>query len=557
MKNNTILPKDFSISSLITQSDAIKGMLVSILSNSICPLCGVASARIHSLYSRTVAELPWSGVTVEFHLQVKKFFCDNVGCARRIFTERLPSLARPYGRKTYRLEKVLRAIAFAEGGESGARTALELGIKVSADSLLYYIRTAIVDTRPIPKVLGVDDFALRKGHRYGTILVDLETHTPIEILPERSAESFANWLKQHPGVEIISRDRGQYYAAGGKEGAPTAQHVADRFHLLKNLTETVERFLISHYQSLKAAAQALATENESTNIDVAITTIDAVEPQPPLIHIPSKSEREHLFRRERRLSRYQDVVDLAGQGLSKREIARTIGLSRNTVKKYLQVKFLPEYSRPKRRMKIDPFLPHLKERWQAGQYNSVELYQEIKVLGFSGAESSVRRAVASWRKELPPQVRQRRGPVPKATQPTIKVPSSRQTVFWLLDLTKEKDEHKRRQQEEFANKLCSISEEIKAVQQLGKYFIEIVRGRKSAEFDQWVADVVGSGNSELKNFVEGLLQDREAVMAALTLPYSNGQVEGQVNRLKFLKRAMYGRAKPDLLRARVLYQPSL
>jgi len=213
-----------------------------------CPMCGHTTARLHSHYRRTVADLPWSGLRVRLLLGVRKFRCSKAGCPRRIFTERLPSLMEPYARKTTRLHEVLKLVGFALGGEAGARLIRRLGIVASPTTLLRYVRGAVTAAHPTPEVIGVDDFALLCGKRYGTIIVDLERHRLIELLPDRSAGTLSAWLKEHPAVRIISRDRSTEYERGIKEGAPTAVEILDRWHLLKNLREAAERVLEHNHE---------------------------------------------------------------------------------------------------------------------------------------------------------------------------------------------------------------------------------------------------------------------------------------------------------------------
>src|SRR5215210_1273889 len=221
-----------------------------------CPSCGTWSGAVHSHYQRAIADLPWGGQAVRLRLRVRKFYCRRLPCARRVFTERLPHIVAPYARRTARLESVLRILAFALGGEPGARIVERLAMAASPATLLRLIRRVTVPEQPAPRVLGVDDWAFRKGHRYGTILVDLEQHRVVDVLPARSAEPVVEWLKAHPGVEVFSRDRAPAYAEAAKKGAPGAVQVADRWHLIQNLVEALERCLLRFRPALRVAAGA-------------------------------------------------------------------------------------------------------------------------------------------------------------------------------------------------------------------------------------------------------------------------------------------------------------
>ena len=247
-ESRTILaaPKLLSLIGIRASENAITLVAKTSSRGARCPVCRKRSARVHSRYARTLTDLPWQGVPVTVHLHVRRFFCDHKACSRTIFAERLPGLAAHYARRTERLNGWFRHVSFALGGEAGSRLLKDLGVVVSGDTLLNHIRSLQLEDHETPRVLSVDDFAFRRGTRYGTVLVDLERHALVDVLPDRSADTFARWLGGHPGVEVVSRDRGGEYAEAARRAAPHATQVADRFHLLKNLRDVVSRVFRQH-----------------------------------------------------------------------------------------------------------------------------------------------------------------------------------------------------------------------------------------------------------------------------------------------------------------------
>jgi transposase len=471
---------------------------------------------------------------------VRQFFCANRACERAIFTAPVPELAARYARKTDRLQEALSLIGYALGGEAGARLATELGLLVSPDTLLNRVRQVGVTAAsqsPV-RVVGGDDWAFKKGCRYGTVLVDRERHRLRDLLPDRSAESLSAWLRHHPEAEIVSRDRASAYAAAARDGAPQAKQVADRFHLLKNTGDLLERVLTRHYRQLQETTSHLAAEQAA----VAPVPASAVE-QPRSPRPPTQEEQDSASRRERRLARYERVVELHQQGYGQRALSRKTGLARNTVRTWLEAGTFPEQApRPPRSSKLTPFVADLRQRWSQEARSGVQLFAEIQAQGFTGRIALVQRCIQSWRAQsrASPQRHREEPPAPR-------------TVLWrLLGYFSKTDTDLRQKQTQFVEHLCQLCREVKTVQELARRFTRMVKERCSSDLDAWLAEAKASRLGELKSFAKSLLQDYAAVGEALTSEYSNGQVEGQVNRLKLIKRSMYGRARFDLLRARVL-----
>lgn len=446
--------------------------------------------------------------------------------------ERFPLVADYRGRQTLRLSETVRLIGYMLGGEPGSRLADRLGMEVSADTVLRRVKQGPVLLPSRASVVGVDDWAWRKGQNYGTILVDLGKHRPLDLLPDRSATSLADWLQQHPEVRIISRDRAGVYAEGATEGAPQAVQVADRWHLLCNLTAAVERVLEQRRSELRRAVPPSPA---------AVPEPAAAEPAP---RRETQAQRAKQARRQRRLERYDEALELYRQGLSQAEIGRRLHLERKTIRRYLRAGAFPERATPKRSPgAVSRFQDYLQRRWNEGCRNASQLWREIRAQGYAGGRGMVARLVMKLRTPGTKYFREH-----AARAPSPPVVSPRQFAILLT----RKPEKLQKEQQELIAKLSQSCPEIGTVHRLAQDFAALVRAKGADSLSQWIDGATASGLSPMRRFCEGLHRDRAAVTAALSTPWSNGQVEGQVHRLKLIKRQMYGRAGFALLKCRVL-----
>jgi transposase len=508
-----------------------------------CPDCEQLTERVHSWYQRTIADLPWQGLAVRFQLHTRRWFCDQQACSRQIFTERLPDLAASYARRTLRLAEVVEAIAFALGGEAGHRLLLTLGLMLSPDTLLNVIRTTVLPPGPPPRVVGIDDWAWRRRDRYGTILVDLERQRAIDLLADREPETVTAWLQQYPDIEVIARDRGQGYIEAATLGAPQALQVADRWHLVHNLHDVLEDILLSKRHVLRTAAHTIqdAPELSERSDDFASGPI---MPKRPRRGAQRAEERSHE-RHERIVARWETIRRLHLAGADVADIARRVGVSRETVYRYRKLDEPPErrHQTPRKRA-LDAYIPYLLQRWHAGCHNGMQLWREIREQGYPHGEGVVGRFVAELRREeaaghpVGASARRRATPVPTARH--------------VASLFVRRPAKLTSDQERYLSELRRRDELLTAAYELTQSFTTMLRERTGEQLEAWIEQAKTSEIGRLSRFAGGLEKDRAAVQAGLTEEWSNGQTEGHIHRLKLLKRQMYGRAGFDVLRPRVI-----
>jgi transposase len=513
-----------------------------------CPLCAIPARRIHSDYGRTLADLPWATYRVCLQLRVRKWFCRNRACPRRIFTERLPMVAAPWARRTLRLAQRLVALGMALGGKAGVRRGHAWDLAVSRNTLLRLLRRQPAASFPTPRVLGVDDFALRKRHTYGTILVDLERRQPVALLPERTAAPVAQWLREHPGVQVIARDRSTAYAEGARHGAPAATQVADRFHLLQNLKEVLDHVFTMHETTLDAVNATLHPQPGPLS-DGAL----AVSVPPHAIPLPVQQRAAE--RHARRQVLHTQVWALHRQGWTAPAIAQHVGLGLRTVQRDLQsTTFAGCKHRSDRGTSVlNPYKPYLLERWNAGCHTGMQLFRELQQRGYPGSYARVAAYARQLRQAqgLPPAHRRPRQTLPTVVEPPCQPLTPRRATWLVL----RREAHRTDAEVHQLAQLHAQAPEVAEAIDLAQDFVQLVRQRQPERLDPWLQRATTSALEALQRFATGLREDYEAVKAGVTLPWSTGPVEGHINRLKMLKRQMFGRARLALLGRRFVRAP--
>lgn len=502
-----------------------------------CPGCGTLSNRVHDRYVRRPLDEPWRGFVVRWHLTVRRFCCDVPTCPRVTFAEPFGALLAPRQQRTVACTTLLNEVAQALGGEAGARLATHLGVPVSADTLLRLLQQLPDAAIGTVRVLGVDDFALRRGQRYGTLLVDLETHQPIDLLEGREATVLRDWLHAHPEVEVVVRDRAEAYAEGARAGAPEAQQVADRFHLVQNVGEALQEVLRGRRRRIEIASEHEAAEATETS------GVTPTVPEPP----PSRTQQQVAAQRARRVARWEEVQRRREQGESIQGIARAMGMHRRTVRHLLATP-QPPRNRPPAQPRpagltsptLQPYVAYLQDRWQAGCHNAAQLKREIVAQGYAGSYTLLQQALRAWR----PVRRQHRR---KGDPPTPK-PQSFSVRALCLRPAAQLDDTRR----QALDTLLAQEPDIAVAHALVERFRTLIAERDIAALTVWLADARASDLPAFVSLANGLEADWSAVEAALRTAWSTGPVEGHVHKLKLIKRQGYGRASLALLRRRVL-----
>lgn len=508
-RSSSLVPDGFAVQEARVDEGVVVITVRSTGSGATCPGCGVEARRVHSRYIRSLADLPVSGRAVRLLVNARRFRCDEACCGRRIFVERTAALT-PWSRRTARLDVLAHHLGLALGGRPGADLAKRLVLPVSRDTLLRLVRRRGTPTFAPPRAIGIDDWAWKRNHRYGTLICDLDRRRTIALLPDREPATAQAWLSAQPQVEVVTRDRGGAYALAARRALPRAIQVADRWHLMANASDA---FLSAARASMPQIRMVL----NATTVDPALLTA---------------AERLRYAGYRRREADNAILHELADAGVPIKEIVRRTGHSRGTVRKVLRGQRTEVFRT--RESSLDPYLPRLDELWVNGARNGAALWRDLQNEGFRGSL----RVVTEW------MTRRRRAEM-AVGQHVTRVPSAR-TVARMM--TAEHDELSRSQTITVAALEAGVPALVEA-REVTAAFHRIVRQKRGDALTAWLERARAG---LVAPFANGLARDYLAVEAAVATAWSNAQAEGQITKLKLVKRQMYGRGKLDLLEARVV-----
>lgn len=507
-----------------------------------CPDCGYESDDVHSYYVRIPRDLSAQGRCVRLRLIARRWRCLNQACSRVTFCESFQGLVERQAQRTGRMRDFMLRLILFVSSTVGAQIAQALGMEVSGRTLLRVVDHGEVQV-PTPRVLGVDDFALRRGRTYGTLLCDLETGKPIDVLLGRDKESLLAWLRNHPGIEIVARDRSSSYSDAISTGAPQAIQVADRFHLVRNLYDALKEVVDRQSWALP--------EPELLSVSVFEPAAGS-EPAPVPDALPAKriprDEQRRAAAADRLKRRYEEVHRLRHAGMSIANIHKETGFSPHTIYKYLACSEVPKRTEPRRvPSKLDPFMDYLGERWRAGCHHTQTLYTEIVQQGYRGSANRLSYLLQPWRAACPPPPAKPQRPQREAGNQTHR-PNWKEVRAAVLRLP----EHLSDAQQQLLPDFLALHPKLALARDLVEQFRRILKDHNTTALDTWLTEAAHSELAPFERLSRTLNADRAAVLAATELPWSTGPVEGQITRVKLIKRIGYGRASLPLLRARIL-----
>ena len=513
---------DFEVLNTEKANNTVVINVASTQSGSECPNCKVLSKSVHSYYFRSLMDLPMLDNETWIRLKARKFYCGNGQCQIKVFTERFTSLFGSGKRITERVKERVLKVAMLMGGNGGEKLCRLMKMPVCSSTLIRAIHHQPVKQNETPKILGIDDWAFKKRLNYGTVMVDMERRKIIDLLPDRETDSVRRWLEAHPGVQVVSRDRYSNFANGVKQASEDIVQVADRWHLLKNMGDAIQKTIDRNYIILKSAREKEIRRQQDLHAKEIESTAAVQE------------EIKGILQRK-----FYKVKELLAQGLSISKISQEAGVQRVTIRRWKEFDALPI---KKAHNRTNMYLYEQTVRDLVTENPAMEIKEilaSIIRMGFTGSRSQAYLQIAKIRGKKPKEY------LPK--MPHIYLIPSRTSILLYCNPEKLSTKEKR-----LVDDLCLKSEEIKRTAELALSFRVMMENKDGAGLIHWINEAIHAGVKELKEFARGLISDFDAVKNAIMLPWSNGQVEGQVNRLKTIKRQMYGRASFELLRKRLI-----
>lgn len=532
-----------NIESCDYEEDRVKLYVSSLTEAEQCPYCQEKSSRVHSRYIRTLRDLPGFGKETVIVFNARKFFCDNQQCDKKTFAEQPGNQIFRYRRRTCRCETAVYRHALVLSSIQSSRLLGGIGIPISRSTVLRDLhRLRLPDTESLSKV-GVDDWAFRKGVTYGTIIVDLDSGHVCDMLGTREESDFSTWLSDHPHINMVSRDRSTEYSAAIKSTGREIIEVADRFHLLKNMSDCVTKIVSENYRSCVNHVNGSNKNNETVSTE-------SVSPNGSDSGLTDSLKKQKEYVNE---TKYNEVKRLQKEGKGINETAALLGIARQTVRKYRD---WDSYHTPagKPRLPYHQYSSYVENEYASGK-DMCAIYREVKAQGFPGSRTPFfdhfKYLMDGHRGIRSKDERERMKRESESTDSTEKIvlpPAASIALTICKDISeKELDET----EIETINRLWGL-DWFDEMYEAASRFWKIIKKNSVKKLLKWIEKFKNSKLPKIVTFVKGIQLDLEAVKNTLIYPVSNGIVEGYVNKLKTVKRILYGRAKLPLLQRKMI-----